>query len=1486
MRLKKYKYDVICLTILTVIILIILKPIYGSGQIVFSDIDFGFSSKGYLNEIFGVWNERWSSPTLLNIPRLIYILPFYFLSMLFNYSGAVFLKGFLTVIILSAGYSMYFFTKRFMSVYYVEKFDFVKSYALIIAALLYAINPWVITRIQHVYLLCGYGLFPLMFLAFFNAFDPNFQEKLIKNYNINSLEIHKRNIYDLFMLTVIFAFSASAIHYFFYGVIFLSILLFLIFLKLFIAYLMKKKYNYKNIIKNLIFKSIIFIILFMLTNAYWLFMYVFSILLKAQVTQHNINVIDTYFMFGRYSSIKNILYLISYWWPMFDIKTIPVSFYISGGVILAIIFYTVVFKTYKNNILLFFTMSSLVCLVLATGTNIDMFKKLFLTMTNLPIIGSIFRDPNKLVALMLMGFCVLLSVGIQNIILKFENKTYAKPARLIIPTTLLVCLIIYINPYYSHFIKGFYSPVKEPKEYIELQNQFSNKKLYTSKVLYLPLSDEMTQANTGIATPYWNVNGEKAGMAKATGDVHIYTTQKNSIFQYEGNTVNLQYYMGFLQYLMDYGMTHNLDKLIGTFGVNEFVYRKEYLGQEIRQSFNKSILALQDGLKKKYENAITTLYEVKNTIGYLYNVPKKVYTPYGFSRLESYINMPNFNFNDYGVIFSSIDKMKYIQSLNKGDYIETSSLDDILLSNINQDDYVLPFDSIDSINPFLNWSKNLVQNSDWMNFLKAYGIDNYPFDFDYNSGIAFTVASSKVNLPANKIQTAKGKAVADMKSLIKSGKFFVADDPKSFTIEAKPENKANEATLVHGEIEKGESGNIWQEAKLGVLKAKENNPYRFSIIASGENVNKMHFKAKFYDKDMKELESVYVVKPSDNENFQLMNFEGEYVSPPDTKYMQLELLSYKNPKAKTKWWIHDINIDDLGQYKTNNTFSMNKKLKKAEEEKVYMRTFISSKGGMLKVKIGDKVMKINTLNKSINQFQWINLGSFKFKGGDNKISVESAGGFNAVNVFAVVPEGEYKSLVKTVSKTANKTNIFCVMEAENDFEYTGNIQSQRVVPKFSLGRGISSQNGTLEKDIDILKTCNYSFALNMNAYNKNNGDIELKIENLSNNEVITRIVSSSDFTENKEKLTDCVDKDGSSDAFPQVLKKLPDEMNYYKEEIVKNIYLEKGKYRLKIIFNSKVPSLSNLGDMHKFKSDEVKVSKENMPEEGKKNENSVSITDDMMNSHLEKDGLLMNFQKTSSQNWYDYASNKIPVKEQKEYLFQADIISKNVKDRHMKILFLDESYNIVSSKYINEVDERFKGELNSYSQIIMAPKGAKYMQLHILCRGNESEDGYIKIRNYSILDYSQLICLDNVIMYEGNDYNSFFQKNLPKKTVKYSKVDSMKRKFNINNPKKENVLINYIESPTPLWQISINGKKERDNLSLNGITSGFTINGDGNGEITIILRKIYYCGFALVFVSIIVFIIVYKKVNLINYFIRKKHKGKSKKANKNKLHFW
>ena len=97
-----YRYDIFSIVFMYLIIIWFMSSLFLRGNIVFSDIDIPFDSRRYMEEIFGLWNGRWSSPSMLNLPRLFYASIPYGISAIFGFSGEVFFKSLLLIILFTS----------------------------------------------------------------------------------------------------------------------------------------------------------------------------------------------------------------------------------------------------------------------------------------------------------------------------------------------------------------------------------------------------------------------------------------------------------------------------------------------------------------------------------------------------------------------------------------------------------------------------------------------------------------------------------------------------------------------------------------------------------------------------------------------------------------------------------------------------------------------------------------------------------------------------------------------------------------------------------------------------------------------------------------------------------------------------------------------------------------------------------------------------------------------------------------------------------------------------------------------------------------------------------------------------------------------------------------------------------------------------------------------------------------------------------------
>jgi len=1343
-----YRYDLFSTSFMILLLSWYISPIFSSGHIIFSDIDFPADSRRYLEQIFGLWNGRWSTGTLLNLPRLAYISLPWLISALFGYSGPVFFKSFLFMILSFSALSQYVFVRKLLKIYNSKDIEFFHTLILIPGALLYALNPWVIYRIQHIFLLCGYSLFPLLLLFFFNTFDPRFLKQNIKGFSVFHNRFYNKNIRDAALLGLILSTMSAGIHYFFYSAILLFLFFILIIVKTVIKHFRSGFIRLKAILFIFYKKGLLFLSFFLLFSFHWLSIYGAGILTGNRPSQNNINVIDTLVLFSRNSSLKNVLFLNSYWWPMFSLEELPLSFYIAGGIILVFIMLGILFKAWKHSILFFLSFMAISLIFLSTGVKTESTAEIFIFfVTKIPIIGSMFRDPDKLVGILTFSYSCLFVFGIISL---GEILTDRQRIGTIIKFTLLASMVIsifwYLNPYREIFIKGFYSPIEVPEDYQVLNNQFLNEES-KGKVLYIPTSENMIQSHTGVATPYWNNN--EGGFEKPTGDFHIYNSLKDTVFHHEGSIPEISYYMSYLQYLLDRGLSDNIINHATVFSTDQIIYHSEYKGHDTRQAFNKDILENQKGIGETIETGIFTSFIPLEYPDPLRNKGKRIFTPYGLSHLESFNALEDFNWSNYNVFFTAQNKGSVLSALRPGDYIEINRFTDLLLSSLEKKYYLSPFDFINDGNPFLRWAKTRINTPDWMWYLRSQGMDQYNFDFDPESGIAITFASSKLDIPPYKMENTKGDLLVDFNSLLRIEKFFVADNPHLFSANANPISPYNDLPLLHGVIQKGETSDIWQVAKSGLLNVTGDTPYQFRISLSGRGTNKMHVKVRFFDENQNELGITYVIAPSEEISFNGMTLYGEYVSPAAAKQMRIDLLSFQRPEQKVYWWIHDIQIFDLQKYRAPNTVIMNKHSDSPGNYRFFARAFESEKGGDLKITIeNNENILLNTLSPA-NGFKWFDLGIVSLEKGNNSISMENRSGFNALNTFVLIPVEEYDKIAFPFEKAAERGLQLITAQAESELIYEGNIQTQRRYPFLQSGDGIRSDYGKLIKDFEIIENGHYDLSVFSGIPEDSNGVVSIRISDEKGEIKTENIFEADQFSDYPSEGQEILYDPLKYKDFPRRINNRIYKVGYYGPLTINKIPLEKGFYTIEMDFDSKVPSMTDLNNIKLFDPSEVKSDFFLEDVQFDDCSDCLNITPEMSRRALNDEILSIYYDKTCSCDWYVYSTEKLPVNEDREYLFDFTARSEDVIKRHSKVLFLDNNDEIIETAYIHEVEEKYKKDFNDYEQILTAPEGAEKMVFQIWCRGSKEEDGIFQIKDFKILPIDSLMIIDSITIAEN-----------------------------------------------------------------------------------------------------------------------------------------
>lgn len=180
-----------------------------------------------------------------------------------------------------------------------------------------------------------------------------------------------------------------------------------------------------------------------------------------------------------------------------------------------------------------------------------------------------------------------------------------------------------------------------------------------------------------------------------------------------------------------------------------------------------------------------------------------------------------------------------------------------------------------------------------------------------------------------------------------------------------------------------------------------------------------------------------------------------------------------------------MKVYDITNYTKPVTLDIPFKVDKTDNYKLFIRYFKNQKGGAIRVYLDGTPIYIKTKDQ-LNKFVWEDLGTFKFEKGKHKIVLENVRGFNAVNLFALIPEKEYnKARKEAIELLQNKTIIY-LFEAESDL-YRENTE---IIKDFNASNGEAikfDQKGKAWQNVEIVKNSTYRLAL------KGNGTFNISI---------------------------------------------------------------------------------------------------------------------------------------------------------------------------------------------------------------------------------------------------------------------------------------------------------------------------------------------------------------------------------------------------------
>ena len=330
---------------------------------------------------------------------------------------------------------------------------------------------------------------------------------------------------------------------------------------------------------------------------------------------------------------------------------------------------------------------------------------------------------------------------------------------------------------------------------------------------------------------------------------------------------------------------------------------------------------------------------------------------------------------------------------------------------------------------------------------------------------------------------------------------------------------------------------------------------------------------------------------------------------------------------------------------------------KVKTVQLFVRIFENQKGGAINVYFDGKLTsQVDTYDKISNNFKWVNLGSLNATSGKHTLTMQNVAGFNAVNIFAIIPPDEMAKIrSETSSLFKNKTQIAYLMEAESSFreskgDDTGMSQFLYEENETKSNQDLENTHGkNIEGQFSVPNDADLA-TIKFDMHSNNNTSL--------NNQALTAIV------------------------------------NIYPSKIKHSVYSAEFELNKN---NISIP-LGKLRQLEWLNYDK----------------DIVSTTIDGT-SHLDGNySLSVNTNASQKDGWNIISTDFIPIHNDRYYNASLRISASDVSQLHSRILYFDSEKRLIAegTEYVfREHDGTFR---DNFASSILPPLNARYLKLQVL----------------------------------------------------------------------------------------------------------------------------------------------------------------------------
>jgi len=423
--------------------------------------------------------------------------------------------------------------------------------------------------------------------------------------------------------------------------------------------------------------------------------------------------------------------------------------------ILPIFVYLVLLLRPNNKDSLFFSIFLILFTILATGTAYPFTGDFYLwLMYQAPFhnwYGWAFRVIRRMLEFSFFFMSILIGLstcGIVSWISKSDTlKTTFKGRSLRIHLSISLTMALILSsiilpswPLLTGDFNGELKPFKVPMEYYTV-NKWLEDQEGDFKVMWVP-------KYMGEEHPVWLKDGWYRGALKWLDFQSSSKPTYGRLMQHRARQTDVFHnYMGeaFEVFdIMQANKTDRLGRLLAPLSVKYLIFHDDVTGREEENLSILNFLKSQKDLKLVKNEGILYVFENENEFSPVYVPQQVVLTSKGLNTLSTLISIENFGSTAMPIQFLTqtlFENKDYFHTSNA--IIVWESYLDLLPQLVEESYLISPFDYTNHYNPGWVWSKARISdppNGKWHPYLNLYNIDNW--DFDYNKGIAFTLANN------------------------------------------------------------------------------------------------------------------------------------------------------------------------------------------------------------------------------------------------------------------------------------------------------------------------------------------------------------------------------------------------------------------------------------------------------------------------------------------------------------------------------------------------------------------------------------------------------------------------------------------------------------------------------------------------------------------------------------------------------------------------